>query len=496
MRWIIPCMAALVLAPQAFGAEVVYLTNELTPELKAAISEASKGSGKALTSADMLAATGQAVSADRKAYVNLGKKLKAVREFETRLDGELIIMADLERALADVEFVGSTEDRDKLFAALTYQGFAVHRFFEDTIGDDAQAEPYRVEVNGLHYVRPWAQALALEPQRDISPYEVAEAPQRIAYVSQKDTYGSEVLPGTLIVDDSGWLDKGATLYVDGRPVEGTDHRLLPGRHWAHLTLDGRVLDAGAVQIKPGQTTPWSIPQTPNGWRSWIRSVSIGQLTAPDAAVKEDVQALGGEVWFVVNGKGGPRINALAVSADGDPQWRSVDVPKMAGSGGRDSNDEDGLSVGVGVGGGWVYSGDFYTQNPLNVDYENKTVNAISTDLDVHVAYDKGLLRVAAGVHTAVVFGEDHAALTGDTATRFRPYFYAAAGLPWVQMSFGYLLPYHPTFGPQVTLPIWDDLELRGSFLFGIPTNLDPRNGADYKTQRYTSLTAGVAWRFR
>jgi len=225
-------------------------------------------------------------------------------------------------------------------------------------------------------------------------------------------------------------------------------------------------------------------------------VSIGQLTAPDAAVKEDVQALGGEVWFVVDGKRGPAINALAVTPGGAAEWRSVDVPSVGSTGSQTAKDTDGFSVGVGVGGGWVYSGDFYTQDPLNVDHENKTVNAISTDLDVHLAFDKGLLRVTAGVHTAFIFGEDHAALTGNTATRLRPYFYAAAGLPWVQMSVGYLLPYHPTVGPQVTVPLWEDLELRSSFLLGIPTTIDPREGSDYQTQRYTSFTAGVAWRFR
>lgn len=496
MRGLMLGLLGVSAAPVAHAAEVVFLSEDISPEARAAIERAAGAERSGLQATDLLAASGQALALDRAPYESLEQALKEVRAYETRLDGELIIMQDLGRALDDVAYVGSTADRDMLFAALTYQGFAVHRFFEDTLGDDPRGADHRTELNGLVYVKPWAHALAIEPEREISPYEVAEAPQRIAYTQQTTRYGTEVLPGTLLVDDKGWFEQGGSLVVDGRPVSGTDHKLLPGMHWAHVVVDGRVLDAHSFTVSPGQTTAWTLPQAPNAWRTWIRSVEVGQSAPPDAAVKADVRALGGEVWFVYEGKKGPQINALAVSSDGEAAWRTVEAPTTGGRSPSDTDDDGGLSFAVGLGGGWVYSGDFYTQDPVNVDHDVGSVNAVSTDLDIHAAYDVGTFRAAVGVHTALTLGEDHVALTGSTETRVRPYIYAAAGLPWVQMSLGYLMPYHLALGPQVTLPVWEGLELRGSLIVGLPGSMQRDEAPPYETQPYSSATVGVAWRFR
>ena len=64
-------------------------------------------------------------------------------------------MRDLQGPIDAISLVRGDEDRDALFAALAYQGFAVNRYFDTALADDPTAEPYRASWDGWVVERPW-----------------------------------------------------------------------------------------------------------------------------------------------------------------------------------------------------------------------------------------------------------------------------------------------------------------------------------------------------
>lgn len=494
MRWL-TVLVAVPLSSSAHAAEVVWLTTVMDGgAYEAQVVAAAQPKRGSLRPIDLLSAAGDARMADRSAHDALEQTLQDVRAYETRLDGELVIMDDVQRALDRIETLPGEVDRDRVFRALAYQGFAVHRFFAETLADDERGEDFRVEVNDLTYVRPWALALALEPDRELTPYEVAESPQRIAYAEQARVYGTEVLPGTLAVADTSWLDDGGVLYVDGLAAEGAEHKLLPGVHWVHLEKDGHVVDSARLDVESGRTTSWSLQRSASGWDSWLATARAGGMPEPDEGLKADVLALGGEVWFVVAGKKGPQTLALTVTEGGASSWRQVEL--SAPRRGVGGDDDDGLSAAVGLGVGWLYSGDFYTQDPVSAPHTPGTVNSLVLDLDLELAYDVGPARIIAGMDTLLTPGAHHVALTGDGAMRVRPTPFVGGGIDLAQVTVGYVLPYHLALGGRVAVPVTDGLEVQARGWVGLPGDRKRSNGSVYEARALTTLQVGAGWRFR
>jgi hypothetical protein len=476
----------------AVAAEVVWV-GAADPAFEAQVLALAKPSRAPLSLNDLLGADGDRRLADRTGAEALDRALQAVRAYESRLDGELVIMDDLERALGNVQVIANDADRERIFRALAYQGFAVHRFFEGTLASDPRAEPYRVVVNDLAWVRPWAQAIALDPSRELTPYDIAETPQRVAYAEQSKTYGREVLPGTLVLNDGGWAGQGGTFTIDGRPDASSEIKLLPGRHWVHLTVGGRVMDLARVDVIAGKTTSFTPAQTAATWASWSSAVARGETPAPDAAVLDDVRALGGEVWFVVDGPKARKV--LALSVDGG--WREVAVEtgrSPRGSGG--SEESGGLSLAAGLGVGWMYSGDFYTQNPGVAPHTVGTVNSAVLDLDLQAAYDAGPARVVVGLDTWLPPGEHHVALSGDGAWRLRPVPYIGSGIRYAQIHLGFAFPYHLSVGAAASVPVYGALEVQARAWYGLPGTLNRQNGSSYDLGALSTVQVGVGGRWR
>ncbi|MCA9572328.1 MAG: hypothetical protein KC656_31025, partial [Myxococcales bacterium] len=104
-------------------------------------------------------------------------------------------------------------------------------------------------------------------------------------------------------------------------------------------------------------------------------------------------------------------------------------------------------------------------------------------------------RVGAGVDLAVPFGAEQVAFTGDGFLRPRPYVYAVVGTKWAALTGGYLFPYHPVAGAQVTVPVWKGLEVRATGFAGFPTTLSRADGSTYATDWLGRVGVGVGWRF-
>lgn len=475
----------LLLATVAHAAEVVWLEVPADPSAIERVAVAAGATRNPLRDIDLRAAATDAGPADDAAYKALAETLHSLRQYETQLDGELLIIDELSGPLAKVSLVRNGDDRGALFAALAYQGFAVDRFFADQLAKDSRAVPYRVVYEGLAVEGPWADAVAIEPDREVTPYEIAEAPQRVDYGEIMKIVKRQ-LPGRLV---PGELPAGATLRADGRDVvvgpSGTIN-VGPGRHLVDAELSGHVIARWDVRVGAGEKVDLPAPISDAVFTAFLEGLATA--SAPPDALKPAIAALGGEVWIA-----DPRgtLRAWKVTAD---KVEAVVIAKPTAT--RDPDgDAGGLSVAVAVGGGWLSTGDFYDQDPAGVPYTASAVNAPSVQIGGSADYDLGLLRVGAGVDAAMTLGKYHVALYGTGSTRFRTAPYAAVGVKYGQVTLGYAFPHHPMVGLRATVPLTEMLELRGTAWYGLGVARTRADGTDWQGDAMFAATAGIAGRF-
>ncbi len=481
----------LLLAGTASASEIVWIGDAPTPSEWETIALSTGAIGAPLSLEAFRGAASALSDADRDAYRKLASTLSEVRAYETRLDGELIIMRDLQRSLDDISVIRDEADRGALFTALAYQGFAVDRYFADQLGSDDLAAPYRVDSLGTSFVRPWVEAVALAPDRTATAYEIAEAPQRVAFQTQRASFSSSALRANLVLPEA--LPAGARLVVDG-----VDHQIeaaqtlsvLPGPHYVHMTVGDHVIARWNVHAERAGEHPLHLPIPEDVWSAWVEGLRAGDTAPIPAAGLDDLEALGGEVWFVVS-EGG-KLRSWRATRDGlttEPiQHRGPPTP-------REGRLLPGWSVAVGLDGAWIYSGDFYTQSGEPSLHDRASVNAGALAVDVQATLDLGIGRVGAGVDVWTPFGSDHVALTGAGSQRLRPYVYGVAGVRWIQASAGFVFPYHPAAGLQATIPVWRGLEIRAGGTIGFPGALTRSDGTSYDAQWLTRVGAGIGYRF-
>jgi len=472
----------LTAASPAGAAEVVWLE---TPddELRAFVAERAGATQRALVPLDLRAAGSAWTPADDEAYKRLEVALKEARTYETKLDGELLIMRDLAEPIAGITIVRDEADRTRLYAALAYQGFAVNRYYGSDLPEDADASAYRVDINGVVVESPWADAIALNPDREVSPYDIAEAPQRVAYSGvQKVLLGA--LPASVKPVD---LPSGSRMVIDGRPTEvpaSGNIKLTPGRHLISAQADGRILARWDVTVEPGQAVDARPDLTDEIWEAFLSDLDVGMEVPPPIAAS--IEALGGEVWLArPDPRKGVKILALTPQGATDRELERVATAETNG----------GWSLAIGVHAGWFSSGDFYTQDPGTEPPGRPLVNAVAPGLDLDVAWDAGLLRLGTGADFVYTVGEDHVALYGDAgSTRTRPHIWVGGGLRWAMLTAGYQFPYHPALGTRASLPLGGGLEVRGHFVAGLPTSRTRSDQSSYDTLPTYNAAAGLALR--
>lgn len=465
----------------ALAADVIWLEAP-TDALRARVATAAGATRDGLALVDSRSASTQWTPADDESLRRLEVALKDVRAYEARLDGELVILRDLAGPIAGVTALRDENDRDRLFAALAYQGFAANRYFDKALSSDPEAAPYRVDFNGLVVERPWADAVALTPGREITPYDIAEAPQRVAFARVRDAV-LQALPASVTPKD---LPAGATFLVDGAAAQvgaSGNVKVTPGRHLFAAVLENRVVARWDVILAPGASVDAVVPLSDATWDAFI--ANLGPDVEIPGALAANVAALGGEVWLA-RPDGSNDATIFVLTPDG---VRMGDLPKAPSA----SSSDVSLGFAVGVTGGWMSSGDFYTQDPIIFAHSKATVNSPTASLDVGLDIDIGVARIGAGVATWAAFG--HPALSGDGQSIFRPYPHARAGLKWVQVSGGYLLPYHPAAGLHATIPLAGAFELRANGVLGVPGELTREDGTVYATHLTPLADAGFGLRF-
>lgn len=409
-------------------------------------------SAKHLSAADLLP-TSSWTDADTRALKRLESELAAVRPMLDDFDGELQIMLRLENALSAIMVI-RPEDRALIYEALLFQGLAVNRYFQSGLATEEGAAAYRIHINNAVEVRPWIDAVAMNPDQQPDLTLIPEAPELLQF---QELRARHLLRPTAPVTVT--LPSGSRLVVDGQEAVGAEALVLQGNHWVSITLDGQVVYRHRFDTKGTSATTIRPP------------LLAADLAALESQMRDGVSAivLNEAIQSVFDGQTAPiqlhtgegrqHQSYTVVGANAVPE-----TPHSAAV-------KDGMAWRVAVGGGWLYDGDFYLQNAADGAPEAvSTVNAISPLLSVAAEWRLGRPVVGVGIDTLLPTGQWHDLPSGTSRVRVRPYPHLAVGIRPLQITAGVLLPWHIGVGPRTHLMLSEPLGLivSGAYLYGLP----------------------------
>lgn len=415
----------------------------------------------------------------------LRSELAAVRPMLAEFDGELQIMARLQKATADVTVLRSEADADLLFAAECFLGNAVHRYFGERLGSDPGAAPYRTVVGPAVVPAGWVDAVALRGSANPTMEDVPEKPQRLGYDGVRALVGA--MPAASF--EIGKLAEGAEVWLDGKMVpvkSGSRTLLVPGRHFFTVRVGEVALLSGDARLGEGATMRAEAPFGPRERDELVKLLGGGDGWAVPAAAQVPISGANEPVYLAVPGRGRPHL----VRVDrGTAEAVKIVAPP--------SEKVKPVSVHVAGGVGWMSSGDWFL---LNVDagapYDTSTVNAVAPALAADVQYRKGLFAASAGVSGQVATGEFHELTTGTSSTRTFVYPHAGVGLPWVQATVGPLFPWYVGVGLKGRVPVTAGLEVVASAVYGVGLAVPRSDGEpDFEPLPVISAWGGAGWRF-
>jgi hypothetical protein len=475
------------LVAAASATDVVWI-GEASPEDVDRVRKAAGDDGPPLTPEQLIDGATASGPADDEAYVALEKTLERVRGLEDRLDGEVIIMHDLDAAVSSIPVVRNDRDRDRVYGALAYEGFAVNRYFADELGVDAAAAPYRRVFGSKVLVGAWVDAAAMAPEREITPYEIAQAPHRAAFRSVQEQLQG-LARATLDVHEA---PAGAILYLDGqKALVGSDRTVtvVPGRHWIHAVRRETIAARWTVDVEPGVTEVLRWPETEAAWNALV--AGLGTLVATPPGLSDALNRRGGEVWVARSGARSLEVWRVTTSSVAPvPLARQ----KTAASP-RASSSKDTLTLSVG--GGWFYSPDFYLEDPLDSDRTVATVNAAALGVGALWRHAFGPVRIGAGADVLQTLGDAHAAFyAGDATTQTRPHLFALVGVQPVGLTGGFLFPHHAALGARGAWTVAGPISLTAHGVLGIGMDQTRDDGSEFEPSRLATAWVTVDWNSR
>lgn len=432
--------------------------------------------------------TGGTEADDGAAIQRLREELAETRPLLDAFDGELAIMARLQKAAADVRVLNDTAERDLLAQALVLEGYAVHRYFQDKLGTESAAAAYRVGEGAAARVAPWMDAAALFGAPPPDARQLPEAEVRLAYDAVQAE--SRAMPGATVV--LGPMAIGAVVRVDGVRIDGAGPGdrvgVVPGRHLVDVRVGDTVLLAVDARLKPGSDARIAAPFGPAELQVLASLVGTraGGWEVPAAAMTP-IQGAGEPVYAAVPGGEGTALLRL----DGGRAQAVRIAPRR-----RAEGDGGGLSVAVGAGAGWLSTGDFLLLNGADGAPETKaTVNAAAPTATVGARWRRGLFSAGAGVDAQLATGHWHSLPSGDSTVRTFVYPHAAVGVPWLELTAGPLFPWYAGLGARARLPLTGPLEIQAAGVYGIGVPLSRGDDPAYEPLPFFTAWAGAALRF-
>jgi len=415
----------------------------------------------------------------------LRAELTAVRPLLNEFDGELQIMARLQKATADVTRLRSEAEADLYWSALLFQGNAVHRYFGDKLGLEPASLPYVRNVGPAIVVAAWADAVALRGTAAPPETDIPEKPQRLNYDGIRALIAA--MPAASM--EIGRLAAGAEVWLDGRRVgeaPGSRTLLVPGRHFVSVRAGDLELLAGDAALGEGATLKAEAPFGP-AERDALVALARGSAAGwavPEAAMVP-IRGAQEPVYVAVPARGNPkvwRVDRGAAEAVAAPPRPATASP---------------LSVHVGAGAGWLSTGDFFLQNiDAGAPYTEATVNAATPALAADVQLRSGWFAASAGAALMIATGEHHTLPSGDADVGTFVYPHLGVGLPWVQATVGPLFPWYLGVGAKGRVPVTGDLEVVANVVYGAGV-VQPRSAdaPDFEPLPLYAAWGGVGWKF-
>lgn len=465
------------------GGSVVWLSDPPDPELAPDLTRIPRrvvAPDSSLSESDVLA------------LARLEEELAAVRPLAQEFDGELEIMSRLQAAIDDVEVLRDAADRDLLYRALAFQGFAVRRYFQDQIATEPGAAPYRVVMGGMVEVRPWVDAVALDPERKPQVADIAEEPERRAFDESRARI--KVAPQAIVV--LAELPDQAVLKIDGRVAPaGLRVRVTPGKHYLAIHDGEGIRGHNDVRMAPGGEFRMELPPSERD----LVLLAVRLREKPSSLTLEDRIA-------AAFARLPPTAHLAVRTGDGSVLYR-IDEKLAILAGSTSSTEQgskttltlnfgDGVTIGTHASVGWLYDGQYVLENSA-APRTSATVNAITPllGLDAQAAYGPAVFGV--GIEAAFPTGPWHTLPVGAATWRVRPHLYATGGIPELQLTLGTLLPWHLAVGLRGQLPISTGVELRGAYVQGLGLALPRADGADdFIARPAHTLSLGIGTRVR
>ncbi|TNE84557.1 MAG: hypothetical protein EP330_29150 [Deltaproteobacteria bacterium] len=410
------------------------------------------------------------------ALENLRVELEAVRPLVHEFDGELEIMARLQAAIDDVEVLRDGNDRDLLYSALAFQGFAVRRYFQDQLATEPAAAPYRLVVGGTVEVRPWVDAVALDPERKPKPEDIAEEPELRAFDEARARV--KVAPQATVV--LAELPHSAALRIDGSIAPaGLRVRVTPGKHYLAIVGEEGLRSHSDVRMAPGGEFRMELPpserdlvllavklrEAPTTLTLESRIAAAFARLPPTAHVA--VRTGDGSLLYRID----ENLAIRAASTGVEPSSATTRAPKVNMPG-------DGLEVGTHVALGWLYDPHYLLENANSAPHESSTVNAVAPVIGGRVSMHLGPGVFGGGLDLAFPSGAHHTLPVGVGTWRVRPHLYVSGGIPQLQLTLGALLPWHAAVGVRGELPLTETLGVQAGWIQGFGLALERPGGAE------------------
>jgi len=389
-------------------------------------------------------------SADDRAIQRLDSELEAVAPLIHELDGELVIMRRLDAAIRAVTVLRGEADRDLLYAALAWQGFAVHRYFQQDLAADPMAADWRVTV-GEARVRPWVEAAALAPSIVPGESHLSEAPEREAFQALHEAIVAQ--PEATI---RATLEPGMSLTVDGLPARD-GAAVVPGVHRVAVLLGDRIVHRQIVELAPGASVTVAPGIDPEALESLTTKMSEGEgLILLDPTVQSTLSSLKAPVHLAV----GAPSEVMVYRLQGAAAERLAEASAPAPDGSP-------WSIHGGLGAGLVSDRDWYLENAADgAEDVFATTNAVTPALALRIERE-GAVTAGAGVDVVVPLGQYHKLPAGEGDVRGRFYPHLSAGTSWLQATAGYLYPSQIGLGLRPQIPLGGGFELSAQGLYGI-----------------------------
>lgn len=411
---------------------------------------------------------------DAHATRQLGEQLLAVRPLMHKFDGEIEIMSRLDAAADEVRVIRDLQERRLMYQALAFEGFAVRRYFQEGLGTEPAAEPYRVLVGDQVEVRAWVDAIALDPYHEPIQTDVSEEPELSEFQATRDRMLFSA-PALVFVDA---VPPGASVVLDGQlqisdPAAG--YRVYPGRHRLIVMAASTIVQRDDFTIGPGELRHVTVPPS----KKELDDLLGALREAPDRVTLTDplfraMSALEDPVRVTAPGPDGL---ARAYDLEGDELIRIDPV-------GDDKQQvEAKLRLRLGAG---VIHDPSYEAGAAPDSFATRTGvgPVIGADASWSIAWpvaDVDAMGIAGtppsrpplvlglGLDVFAPGGEHHV-LVDDNPVRLRYAPYVSFGIPQVQVALGAVFPWYASAGVRGSLPLvasstLDLALMRGLFAF-------------------------------